>query len=129
MSFKIEISADSISALSSKLLALGYATRNLETEELGPVVPEPAPKPAPEPEPAAPEPEPVAPELEPVAPEPEPVAPIISADGLKQLVLSAVAKNGREVVAELLNDFGVTRATEVSVDDLSRLVARLEALQ
>ena len=122
MSFKIEISADSISALSSKLLALGYATRNLETEELGPVVPEPAPKPAPEPEPAAPE-------LEPVAPEPEPVAPIISADGLKQLVLSAVAKNGREVVAELLNDFGVTRATEVSVDDLSRLVARLEALQ
>ena len=120
MSFKIEISADSISALSSKLLALGYATRNLETEELGPVVPEPAPKPAPEP---------VAPELEPVAPEPEPVAPIISADGLKQLVLSAVAKNGREVVAELLNDFGVTRATEVSVDDLSRLVARLEALQ
>ena len=52
----------------------------------------------------------------------------VNADALKQLVLSVVRVKGRDAMVAVLDQFGVTKATEVPAEQSAELVAALEAL-
>ena len=135
---KIEVTGNSIAEVADKLLAIGGslratpATQHIDAPfKLNAIMPElideivyvpdvvvgPAPEAAEVP--AAPE---------PVAPAPEPETPAINADALKQLVLSVVAKCGRDAMVGVLDTFGVVKASDVPAEQSAELVAALEAL-
>lgn len=54
--------------------------------------------------------------------------PAINADALKQLVLSVVAKRGRDAMVGVLDTFGVVKASDVPAEQAAELVTALEAL-
>lgn len=57
-----------------------------------------------------------------------PSEPTISADAIKDLVLSVVRTKGRDAMVAVLDTFGAARASDVPQDQLPELVAALEAL-
>lgn len=57
-----------------------------------------------------------------------PSEPAISADALKDLVLSVVRTKGRDAMVAVLDTFGAARASDVPQEQVQELVAALEAL-
>lgn len=57
-----------------------------------------------------------------------PSEPAISADALKDLVLSVVRTKGRDAMVAVLDTFGAARASDVPQEQVPELVAALEAL-
>ena len=137
---KIEVTGNSISEVADKLLALGANLRGNAIVEgahpkLRPVMPEVAEMAAaPEPEaaagPAAPEPaaETTVGSLSASTATASPSDPVISADTLKDLVLSVVRVKGREAMVAVLDTFGAAKASDVPAAQVPELVAALEAL-
>lgn len=121
MAYKIEVTADSLSELAGKILAV--AAQFQVTQAEAPVAKAPARKakatePAPEPE--APEPE--APE-----PTPEPEAPALDFDkDVAALVLESLAVKGRDVVSGVLSQFGVAKASQLDEKLWPELIAALK---
>lgn len=127
MAYKVEVTADSLSELAGKVLAL--AAQFQVTQAEAPVAKAPARKakaaePAPEPVAAAPEPEAVAPEPEPT---PEPEAATLDFDkDVAALVLETLAVKGRDVVSGILSQFGVAKASQLDEKLWPELVAALK---
>lgn len=125
MAYKIEVTADSLSELAGKILAV--AAQFQVTQAEAPVAKAPARKakaaePAPEPE--APEPE--APEPTP-EPAPEPEAPALDFDkDVAALVLESLAVKGRDVVSGVLSQFGVAKASQLDEKLWPELIAALK---
>lgn len=125
MAYKIEVTADSLSELAGKILAV--AAQFQVTQAEAPVAKAPARKakaaePAPEPE--APEPE--APEPTP-EPTPEPEAPALDFDkDVAALVLESLAVKGRDVVSGVLSQFGVAKASQLDEKLWPELIAALK---
>ena len=147
--YKIEITADSLSELAGRALALAVQLRGAAD----PVMPEvrygatPAPTAGPvsatvtvapvaAPEPVAPvaAPEPVAPEPAPEqapepapeqAPEPAPEQAADTAERLRTLILATVATKGRETVAAMLEQFGVARGSQLSPEQAAEMIGML----
>ena len=133
--YKIEITADSLSELAGRALALAVQLRGA-TDPVMPEVrygttPGPtagpvsatvtvAPLVAPEPV-AAPEP---APEPE-QAPEPAPEQAADTAERLRTLILATVATKGRETVAAMLEQFGVARGSQLSPEQAAEMIGML----
>jgi fused signal recognition particle receptor len=135
--YKIEITADSLSELAGRALALAVQLRGATDPVMpevrygatpaptaGPVsatvtvAPEPAPEPAAAPEPvAAPEPE--------QAPEPAPEQAADTAERLRTLILATVATKGRETVAAMLEQFGVARGSQLSPEQAAEMIGML----
>ncbi len=124
MAYKVEVTADSLSELAGKVLALAAQFQTTQAE--APVAKAPARKakaaePAPEPDP---EPEAVAPEPEPT---PEPEAPALDFDkDVAALVLETLAVKGRDVVSGILSQFGVAKASQLDEKLWPELVAALK---
>lgn len=120
MAYKIEVTADSLSELAGKVLAL--AAQFQVTQAEAPVAKAPARKakaaePAPEPVAAAPEPEPT----------PEPEAPALDFDkDVGALVLETLAVKGRDVVSGILGQFGVAKASQLDEKLWPELIAALK---
>lgn len=57
-----------------------------------------------------------------------PSEPVISADALRDLVLSVVRVKGREAMVAVLDTFGAAKASDVPAAQVPELVAALEAL-
>jgi hypothetical protein len=57
-----------------------------------------------------------------------PSEPLISAEALRDLVLSVVRVKGREAMVAVLDTFGAAKATDVPAAQVPELVAALEAL-
>lgn len=155
---KIEITGNSIAEVADKLLAIGSSlqTTPLPMSPVMPEVRDAAPAPAKakkaptamkhvEPEAAevaaAPEPQasaPAAPVEEPApstiadtptaAPAPSAPEPLLSADALRDLVLSVVRVKGRDAMVSVLDTFGAAKASDVPPEQMPELVAALEAL-
>ena len=129
MAYKIEVTADSLSELAGKVLALAAQFQVTQVE--APVAKAPARKakaaePAPEPVAAAPEPDP---EPEAVAPEPtpEPEAAALDFDkDVAALVLETLAVKGRDVVSGILSQFGVAKASQLDEKLWPELIAALK---
>ena len=127
MAYKIEVTADSLSELAGKVLAL--AAQFQVTQAEAPVAKAPARKAKaaePAPEPVAPEPDP---EPEAVAPEPtpEPEAPALDFDkDVAALVLETLAVKGRDVVSGILGQFGVAKASQLDEKLWPELIAALK---
>lgn len=123
MAYKIEVTADSLSELAGKVLAL--AAQFQVTQAEAPVAKAPARKAKaaePAPEPVAPEPEIVAPE-----PTPEPEAPALDFDkDVAALVLESLAVKGRDVVSGVLSQFGVAKASQLDEKLWPELIAALK---
>ena len=129
MAYKVEVTADSLSELAGKVLAL--AAQFQVTQAEAPVAKAPARKAKaaePAPEPVAPEPDPepeaVAPEPEPT-PEPEAAALDFDKD-VAALVLETLAVKGRDVVSGILSQFGVAKASQLDEKLWPELVAALK---
>ena len=153
---KIEITGNSIAEVADKLLAIGSSLKNgaamwwtqtdapeklrqtLRAEreaEMSPVMPEVAEvAPAPEPQATAaaetveePAPSTTAdtPTAAIAASAPE---PLLSADALRDLVLSVVRAKGRDTMVSVLDTFGAAKASDVPPEQMAELVAALEAL-
>jgi hypothetical protein len=127
MAYKIEVTADSLSELAGKVLAL--AAQFQVTQAEAPVAKAPARKakaaePAPEPVAAAPEPEAAAPEPEPT-PEPETATLDFDKD-VAALVLETLAVKGRDVVSGILSQFGVAKASQLDEKLWPELIAALK---
>lgn len=127
MAYKIEVTADSLSELAGKVLAL--AAQFQVTQAEAPVAKAPARKAKaaePAPEPVAPEPDP---EPEAVAPEPtpEPEAATLDFDkDVAALVLETLAVKGRDVVSGILSQFGVAKASQLDEKLWPELIAALK---
>ena len=127
MAYKVEVTADSLSELAGKVLAL--AAQFQVTQAEAPVAKAPARKAKaaePAPEPVAPEPDP---EPEAVAPEPtpEPEAATLDFDkDVAALVLETLAVKGRDVVSGILSQFGVAKASQLDEKLWPELVAALK---
>jgi len=127
MAYKVEVTADSLSELAGKVLAL--AAQFQVTQAEAPVAKAPARKakaaePAPEPVAAAPEPEAVAPEPEPT---PEPEAATLDFDkDVAALVLETLAVKGRDIVSGILSQFGVAKASQLDEKLWPELIAALK---
>ena len=127
MAYKVEVTADSLSELAGKVLAL--AAQFQVTQAEAPVAKAPARKAKaaePAPEPVAPEPDP---EPEAVAPEPtpEPEAPALDFDkDVAALVLETLAVKGRDVVSGILGQFGVAKASQLDEKLWPELIAALK---
>jgi len=125
MAYKIEVTADSLSELAGKVLALAAQFQVTQVE--APVAKAPARKakaaePAPEPVAAAPEPVAAAPE-----PTPEPEAPALDFDkDVGALVLETLAVKGRDVVSGILGQFGVAKASQLDEKLWPELIAALK---
>lgn len=129
MAYKIEVTADSLSELAGKILAV--AAQFQVTQAEAPVAKAPARKakaaePAPEPE--APEPEAPEPTPEPTPePAPEPEAPALDFDkDVAALVLETLAVKGRDVVSGVLSQFGVAKASQLDEKLWPELIAALK---
>lgn len=141
MTYRIEITADSLDELAGRVLALAAqiqttpaavpaavsakATRKAAPEK----VPETAVEVAPEPVAVLHEVPPFTLTVEPVfEPAPEPAA-VVEYDVQKDIlprVLKFVELRGRDAVEALLAQFGVTRASHVPVEQRGELVALLD---
>lgn len=146
MGFRIEVTADSIAELASKVTALAFQFQTTATEVVvhhSGKNEEPAPKAtrkrvekAPEPveaEPAAveAEPEPAAP-VEDVAAAPEPATATFDYDAdVKPLVLKLVGAKGRAAVEALFAEYGVANAQQIDPslygEFIDNVKAKLEA--
>jgi hypothetical protein len=127
MAYKVEVTADSLSELAGKVLALAAQFQTTQAE--APVAKAPARKAKaaePAPEPVAPEPDP---EPEAVAPEPtpEPEAAALDFDkDVAALVLETLAVKGRDVVSGILSQFGVAKASQLDEKLWPELIAALK---
>lgn len=127
MTYRVEVSAATISELSGKLAALASQLKGLPSTfdvlKIEAAAPEPAPVAAPAPEPA--------PEVKTVVEEAPPAAQDVRVlDYLTEVqprVLSMVAKRGRDSVKELLASFGVKRASELEPSRFGELLAAVDA--
>lgn len=118
MAYKIEVTADSLSELAGKVLAL--AAQFQVTQAEAPVAKAPARKA----KAAEPAPEPVAPDPEPA---PEPEAPALDFDkDVAALVLESLAVKGRDVVSGVLSQFGVAKASQLDEKLWPELIAALK---
>lgn len=152
MTYRIEVTADTVSELIGRVLALAAEfqtaapVKGITTATSLPVAPKPkaAPKPAPAPEPepvieeveaevveeaAAPEPEP-QPEPQP-EPAPAPAAPAASSEidfttEITPRIVKVVAECGRERMAEILGQFGAAKASHLDPERLPELIAALD---
>lgn len=116
MAYKIEVTADSLSELAGKVLAL--AAQFQVTQAEAPVAKAPARKA----KAAEPAPEPVA-----AAPEPTPEAPALDFDkDVAALVLETLAVKGRDVVSGILSQFGVAKASQLDEKLWPELIAALK---
>ena len=130
MTYRIEITADSLTELAGRVAALAV---QLQAQQV-PVIVNHVGK---SPKKAAPVVEPVAPVAEPVAPVAEPVAAVEPAApaavvydpvvDIAPRVLAYVALRGRDAMLELLSQFGVERASHVPPEHHAELVALLDA--
>ena len=128
MAYKVEVTADSLSELAGKVLAL--AAQFQVTQAEAPVAKAPARKAKaaePAPEPVAPEPTP-EPTPEPAPePAPEPEAPALDFDkDVAALVLESLAVKGRDVVSGVLSQFGVAKASQLDEKLWPELIAALK---
>lgn len=120
MAYKVEVTADSLSELAGKVLAL--AAQFQVTQAEAPVAKAPARKV----KAAEPAPEPVAPEPDP-EPAPEPEAPALDFDkDVAALVLESLAVKGRDVVSGVLSQFGVAKASQLDEKLWPELIAALK---
>lgn len=120
MAYKVEVTADSLSELAGKVLAL--AAQFQVTQAEAPVAKAPARKA----KAAEPVPEPVAPEPDP-EPAPEPEAPALDFDkDVAALVLESLAVKGRDVVSGVLSQFGVAKASQLDEKLWPELIAALK---
>lgn len=120
MAYKVEVTADSLSELAGKVLAL--AAQFQVTQAEAPVAKAPARKA----KAAEPAPEPVAPEPDP-EPAPEPEAPALDFDkDVAALVLESLAVKGRDVVSGVLSQFGVAKASQLDEKLWPELIAALK---
>lgn len=133
---KIEVTGSSIAEVADKLLALGANLRgSAAMQAISPIMPEVAEMAA-APEPVVDagraEPEPAAETTEGGSSAPaatvSPSEPVISADALRDLVLSVVRVKGREAMVAVLDTFGAAKASDVPAARVPELVAALEAL-
>jgi hypothetical protein len=127
--YKIEITAETLAELAGKALSLAAKLNTGTATESAPVVVEAAPvdpTPAPKSAPAAEE-----TESQPTPPEPAP-APSASASELNfdtdvaPIVLQVVKDKGKPVVQEILEQFGVERASTLDPSRWPELVAQLK---
>lgn len=120
--YRIEITADTLSELAGKALSLAAKLNTGTATE--------APAPVKGATPAKID--PVMPEVAEAAPAPEPTPPAsasepeVSADTLRALVLTLVAKRGRDACEEVLSRFGVAKASEIDPDRAAELAAALQ---
>lgn len=120
MAYKVEVTADSLSELAGKVLAL--AAQFQVTQAEAPVAKAPARKA----KAAEPAPEPVTPEPDP-EPAPEPEAPALDFDkDVAALVLESLAVKGRDVVSGVLSQFGVAKASQLDEKLWPELIAALK---
>lgn len=133
MAYKIEVTADSLSELGGKLLALAAQFQAVPAEDTR-VPPSPRKKAAPKDEAPKPEPEvvgdqPKAEEPKAEAPQPEPKAEEINFDlEITPLVLNLAQTGKREALTALLDQFGATRASQVPKELWGELLDGLRAL-
>ena len=121
MAYKIEVTADSLSELAGKILAV--AAQFQVTQAEAPVAKAPARKA----KAAEPAPEPEAPEPEAPEPTPEPEAPALDFDkDVAALVLETLAVKGRDVVSGVLSQFGVAKASQLDEKLWPELIAALK---
>lgn len=121
MAYKIEVTADSLSELAGKVLAL--AAQFQVTQAEAPVAKAPARKA----KAAEPAPEPVAPEPDPEPEAPAPEAPALDFDkDVAALVLESLAVKGRDVVSGVLSQFGVAKASQLDEKLWPELIAALK---
>ena len=140
--FKIEVTGHSILELSDKLLAIGQGLRavpaaptsvdasiSLPTNKGTEIVFEPSVGNAPASASTADVPSATL-DSAPGTPTAEtaPCLSEISADGLKELVLSVVRLKGRDAMVSVLDTFGAAKATDVPAAQSAELVAALEGL-
>lgn len=119
MAYKVEVTADSLSELAGKVLAL--AAQFQVTQAEAPVAKAPARKA----KAAEPAPEPVAPEPDPEAPAPD--VPALDFDkDVAALVLESLAVKGRDVVSGVLSQFGVAKASQLDEKLWPELIAALK---
>lgn len=135
MSYKIEVTAPTLSELAGKLLALASTMQAIPAEPASPEANAPAkprratkaekpveePQPAPVIEDAVLEPEP-APEPEPAVEEPQPVVLDFEKD-VTPVVLAGVKQRGKPWIQDILAQFGVERASQVPDERLAELVS------
>ena len=130
MTYRIEITADSLTELAGRVAALAVQLQAQQVPVIVNHVGKAPKKAAPVVEPVAPVAEPVAPVAEPVAAV-EPAAPAaIEYDPVVDIaprVLAYVALRGRDAMLELLSQFGVERASHVPPEHHAELVATLDA--
>ena len=131
MSYKIEVTAPTLSELAGKLLALASTMQAIPAEPAAPEANAPAkprratkaekpveePQPAPVIEDAVLEPEP-----EPAVEEPQPVVLDFEKD-VTPVVLAGVKQRGKPWIQDILAQFGVERASQVPDERLAELVS------
>ena len=121
MAYKVEVTADSLSELAGKVLAL--AAQFQVTQAEAPVAKAPARKA----KAAEPAPEPVAPDPDPEPEAPAPEAPALDFDkDVAALVLESLAVKGRDVVSGVLSQFGVAKASQLDEKLWPELIAALK---
>lgn len=119
MPYKIEVTADSLSELAGKVLALAAQFQTTSTPEQ-PVTPKAKPVKAVK-APAAEEPKAEEVKIE------EPKAPTYDFNtDISPLVLRVAAEKGRPAIAELLSQFGVERASSVPTEQFGELLNALK---
>ena len=124
MSYKIEVTADSLSELAGKVLALAAQFQTTSTPEQ-PVTPKAKPVKAVK-APAAEEPKAEEVKIEEPKTE-EPKAPTYDFNtDISPLVLRVAAEKGRPAIAELLSQFGVERASSVPTEQFGELLNALK---
>jgi hypothetical protein len=140
MTYRIEITADSLAELAGRVAALASQLQAQQVPVIVHHVGKAPRKSAPVAEPVAPvaEPvalvaEPVAPVVEPVALVAEPVAPAAPAAveydltlDIHPRILAYVSRHSREAVEAVLAQFGAARSSEVPVAQRGELVAILD---
>ena len=131
MTYRIEITADSLAELAGRVSALAVQLQTQHAPVIVNHVGKAPRKAAPVAEPVALVAEPVALVVEPVALVVEPVAPAaVVYDPVVDIaprVLAYVALRGRDAMLELLSQFGVERASHVPAEHHAELVVLLDA--
>ena len=123
MTYRIEITADSLTELAGRVAALAVQLQAQQVPVIVNHVGKAPKKAAPVVEPVAPVAEPVA-AVEPAAPAAIEYDPVVD---IAPRVLAYVALRGRDAMLELLSQFGVERASHVPPEHHAELVATLDA--
>lgn len=131
MSYKIEVTAPTLSELAGKLLALASTMQAIPAEPSAPEANAPAkPRRATKAEKPVEEPQPdpviedavLEPEPEPAVEEPQPVVLDFEKD-VTPVVLAGVKQRGKPWIQDILAQFGVERASQVPDELLAELVS------